>query len=76
MNVITDAKQMYDREITRRATDAIIRKLSRQGIDHARLDPEALDELIRDEIAILRRDTQKTAVGIGIGLLIGLLAGV
>ena len=68
-------KQEFDSEIEKYARKNIIKKLKKQGIDHTQLSREQFNELLEDEIKILKHDTKRIGQGIGIGLAISLLTG-
>jgi len=70
---VTDS---FEVEIKKIAKKNIISKLKEQGIDVEKLDDADFEELVADEIEILKSDTKKVGAGIGIGLLISLVTGI
>lgn len=74
--MLNKVKQNFDIEVKKFAHKNIIEKLEKQGIDYQKLSQSAFDELIADEIEILKQDSKKVGVGIGIGLLISAVTGI
>ncbi len=75
MNIINKVKTSFDKEIHSIAKKNIVRKLSKQGIDHNDISSDEFNELIEDEVKILESDTKKVGTGIAIGLAISMLTG-
>jgi len=69
-------KNSIDEEVFKHAKNNIRKKLQKQGIDYKQLADDDLDSLVKDEMEILKTDTKKVGVGIGIGLLISLITGI
>jgi predicted GNAT family acetyltransferase len=69
-------KKNFENEVQNFARNNIIRKLEKQGIDYKELSDDALNDLIREEIEILKSDSKKVGAGIGIGIVISLLTGI
>jgi len=69
-------KKNFELEVKKYATKNIIKKLEEQGIDYQLLEESAFNELVADEIEILRADSKKVGTGIGIGILISLVTGI
>jgi hypothetical protein len=69
-------KKNFENEVQNFARNNIIRKLEKQGIDYKELSDDAFNDLIRDEIEILKSDSKKVGAGIGIGIVISLLTGI
>ena len=74
--MFTKAKESFDDEIYKYAEKNIIEKLKKQGVDHEELDNFDFDDLVASEVDILKSDTKKVGIGIGIGLLISTLTGI
>lgn len=74
--MLNEMKQNFDNEITKFARKNIIKKLKEQGVDYQQLSESAFDDLLQDEINILKRDSKKVGTGIGIGLLISAITGI
>ena len=74
--MFNETKKNFEIEVNKFATKNIIKKLEEQGIDYLDLEDSAFDELVADEIEILRADTKKVGVGIGIGILFSLVTGI
>jgi len=71
-----DLKNNLDTEINKYARKNIIAKLQKQGIDYKQLADSDFEELLADEIEILKSDSKKVGAGIGIGILISLVTGI
>jgi len=74
--MFNNIKDEFDMEVTKYARSNIIKKLKKQGIDYEKLEESAFDDLVNDEIEILKSDSKKVGMGIGIGLAISLLTGI
>ena len=70
------AKKNFEIEVNKFATKNIIKKLEEQGINYQELEGLAFNDLVEDEIEILRSDSKKVGTGIGIGIVISLLTGI
>ena len=71
-----DIKNNLDTEVNKYARKNIIAKLQKQGIDYKQLADSDFNELVADEIEILKSDSKKVGAGIGIGILISLVTGI
>ena len=71
-----DIKNNLDTEVNKYARKNIIAKLQKQGIDHQQLADSDFEELLADEIEILKSDSKKVGAGIGVGILISLVTGI
>lgn len=69
-------KKSFKNEVEKYAKRNIISKLEKQGIDYQQLDDEEFEELVADEIEILKSDSKKVGVAIGVGILISLVTGI
>jgi len=74
--MLEETKKNFDIEVRRFARNSIIEKLKKQGIDYQQLNDDAFDDLVNDEIEILKADSKKVGVGIGIGILFSLVTGI
>jgi len=74
--MLNNIKDEFNMEVTKYARSNIIKKLKKQGIDYQELEESVFDELVNDEIEILKNDSKKVGMGIGIGLAISLLTGI
>ena len=72
--MFTKAKKTFEIEVEIFARKNIISKLKEQGIDYLQLKKSDFNGLISDEIAILKSDSKK--VGVGIGIVLALLSGI
>ena len=74
--MFTKAKENFETEVEKYAKSNIISKLEKQGIDYLQLDESDFNSLVADEIEILKSDSKKVSLGIGIGILISLVTGI
>ena len=74
--MINEAKKNFEIEVNKFATKNIIKKLEEQGIDYQQLEDSAFNDLVADEIEILKADSKKVGTGIGIGILFSLVTGI
>ena len=74
--MLSKVKDIFNEEIQTHAHNNIIKKLQKQGIDYHNLADEDFDDLVADEIEILKSDSKKVGMGIGIGLLISMVTGI
>jgi len=74
--MLSKTKDTFNEEIQRYASNNIIKKLQKQGIDYRDLEESEFNSLIADEIEILKSDSKKVGAGVGIGILISLLTGI
>ena len=74
--MLTTSLKNFNNEVEKYARKNIINKLQNQGIDYHDLADEDFDDLVADEIEILKSDSKKVGMGIGIGLLISLVTGI
>jgi len=75
-NMFKDLKNNLDTEVNKYTRKNIIAKLQKQGIDYKQLADSDFEELLADEIEILKSDSKKVGAGIGIGILISLVTGI
>ncbi len=76
MQILKQTKDEFISEVDKLARKRIIKKLTKQGIDHTQLTDDAFESLVTDEIEILKSDSKKVGVGVGIGIAISLLTGI
>ncbi|MDQ7060900.1 MAG: hypothetical protein Q9M43_07065 [Sulfurimonas sp.] len=74
--MFNETKKNFEIEVNKFATKNIIKKLEDQGIDYLQLESSAFNDLVADEIEILRSDSKKVGAGIGIGILLSLVTGI
>ncbi len=74
--MFTKAKENFETEVEKYAKRNIISKLEKQGIDYLQLDESDFNSLVADEIEILKSDSKKVGLGVGIGILISLVTGI
>jgi len=68
--------ERFSDEIYKQAKNRVINKLEKQGVDPILLADKELEELVTDEMEILKSDTQKVGVAAGLSLAISLLIGI
>ena len=73
--MFNETKKNFEIEVNKFARKNIIKKLEDQGVDYQQLEASAFDDLVSDEIEILKRDSKKVGAGIGIGILFSLVTG-
>ncbi len=74
--MLNEAKMNFKTEVNKYATKNIIKKLKEQGIDYLQLKDSAFNDLVADEIEILKADSKKVGAGVGIGILFSLVTGI
>lgn len=74
--MFNEAKKSFEIEVNKFAKKNIIRKLDEQGINYKELEKSVFDDLVADEIEILKADSKKVGAGIGIGIVFSLLTGI
>ena len=74
--MFNETKQNFETEVNKFATNNIIKKLEEQGLDYKELEDSAFNDLVSDEVEILKSDSKKVGVGIGIGILFSLVTGI
>ena len=74
--MLSKTKDTFNEEIQRYASNNIIKKLQKQGIDYHDLVESEFNSLVADEIEILKSDSKNVGAGVGIGILISLLTGI
>ena len=74
--MFNETKKNFEIEVNKFAKKNIIKKLEEQGIDYQQLEDSAFNDLVADEIEILKADSKKVGTGIGIGILFSLVTGI
>lgn len=74
--MFNETKENFEIEVNKFATKNIIKKLEEQGIHYKELEDSAFNDLVADEVEILRSDSKKVGAGIGIGILFSLVTGI
>ena len=74
--MIKNMTKNFEIEVEKYAQKNIIKKLKEQGIDYQQLEDEAFNDLVADEVEILKADSKKVGTGVGIGILISLITGI
>lgn len=74
--MLSETKKNFEEEVKKYARNNIIKKLEKQGLDYKQLEDSAFDDLVTDEIEILKSDSKKVGAGIGIGILLSLVTGI
>ena len=74
--MFNEVKKNLDTEVIKFARRNIIKKLNKQGVNYQQLEDSAFNDLVIDEIAILKSDSKKVGTGIGVGILFSLITGI
>ncbi len=74
--MLSETKKNFEEGVKKYARNNIIKKLEKQGLDYKQLEDSAFDDLVTDEIEILKSDSKKVGAGIGIGILLSLVTGI
>lgn len=74
--MLSETKKNFEEEVKKYARNNIIKKLEKQGLDYKQLEDSAFEDLVADEIEILKSDSKKVGAGIGIGILLSLVTGI
>jgi len=74
--MLKEVKKNFETEVNKYARKNILKKLEDQGVDYKQLTDEAFNDLMADEIEILKADSKKVGAGIGIGILFSLVTGI
>jgi len=76
MQILDQAKEELLNELEKFARRNIIKKLEKQGISYLDLNDDEFEMLVADEKEILKSDSKKVGMGVGIGIAISLLTGI
>jgi len=68
-------QQDFDKNLHKIASNNVLKKLNKQGIQRTDIDDDKFSELITMEIDILKSDGKKVGAGIGVGIAISFLTG-
>lgn len=71
-----DAQKEFDKSVRSMAENSLLKKLNAQGIKQSDISETKFEELLADEIAILKADGKKVGTGVGIGIVLSLITGV
>ncbi len=74
--MLNQVKKNFEIEVNKYVAKNSINKLEEQGINYKQLEDTAFNDLVADEIEILKSDSKKVGSGIGIGIVISLLTGI
>ena len=75
MKTVRNIKSTLNHEVRKIARNNVIKKLEKQGLSYKDLTSYEFDELLADEVEILKSDTKKVSAGVGIGIMITMLTG-
>lgn len=70
-----DAQKEFDKSLRVMAENSLLKKLNNQGIKRVDISSEKFEELLVDEIEILKADGKKIGTGMGIGIVLSILTG-
>ena len=74
--MINKTLDRFDDEVHKKAKNRVLKKLEKQGIDSTFLADKELEELVTDEMEILKSETKKVGITAGISLGISLFIGI
>lgn len=74
--MINKTLEQFNDEVYKQAKNRVIRKLEKQGVDSTFLAVKELEELVIDEMEILKSETKKIGITAGISLGISLFIGI
>ena len=70
-----DAQREFDKSVRAMAESSLLKKLNKQGVTRSDIPDLKFEELLVDEIEILKADGKKVGAGIGIGIVFSLITG-
>jgi len=70
-----EAQKEFDKSVRTMAENSLLKKLNKQGLQRADLSDEKYNELLLDEVEILKADGKKVGAGVGIGIVLSLITG-
>ncbi len=70
-----EAQKEFDKSVRTMAENSLLKKLNKQGLQRADLSDEKYNELLSDEVEILKADGKKVGAGVGIGIVLSLITG-
>ena len=68
--------ERFNDEVYKQAKNRVIKKLEKQGVDSILLADKEFEELVTDEMEILKSETKKIGIAAGISLGISLFIGI
>lgn len=74
--MLEKTKENFEYEVKKYAEENVIKKLEKQGLDYIELDNDSFNDLVVDEIEILKSDSKKVGTGIVVGLVISAVTGI
>ena len=74
--MLNKSVEAFHAEVYKHAKSNIIKKLEKQGIDYQQLEQNDFDSLVDSEIEILKSDSKKVGLGVGLGIALTLLTGI
>lgn len=70
-----EAQKEFDKSVRSMAENSLLKKLNKQGLQRVDLSDEKFNELLLDEVEILKADGKKVGMGVGIGIVLSLITG-
>lgn len=70
-----EAQKEFDKSVRTMAENSLLKKLNKQGLQRVDLSDEKFNELLLDEVEILKADGKKVGTGVGIGIVLSLITG-
>jgi len=70
-----EAQKEFDKSVRTMAENSLLKKLNKQGLQRADLSDEKYNELLLDQVKILKADGKKVGAGVGIGIVLSLITG-
>lgn len=70
-----EAQKEFDKSVRTMAENSLLKKLNKQGLQRVDLSDEKFNELLLDEVEILKADGKKVGAGVGIGIVLSLITG-
>jgi len=70
-----EAQKEFDKSVRTMAENSLLKKLNKQGVQRVDLSDEKYNELLSDEVEILKADGKKVGAGVGIGIVLSLITG-
>lgn len=71
--MLSGTKKSFEKKIEKLARRNIISKLKKEGIEYKQLKETMFNSLVSDETKILKNDSKKISVFIGIVIVVGLV---
>lgn len=70
-----EAQKEFDKSVRTMAENSLLKRLNKQGLQRVDLSDEKFNELLLDEVEILKADGKKVGAGVGIGIVLSLITG-